>query len=113
MIILCRTYSGPVELDNRLPFCLTSATAATRLALFGFGEWIAECQVCALYNKRNSRIARIYKVGQKSKPLRGGATLCDEFEEHAINGCVQNKTTLKCAENHENRSRNFEAYEQM
>jgi len=24
--------------------------------------------------------------------LLGGATLYDEFEEHGINGCVQNKT---------------------
>jgi len=34
--------------------------------------------------------------------LPGGATLYDEFEEHEINGRVQNKTMLKCAKNHEN-----------
>jgi len=37
-----------------------------------------------------------------------GATLYDEFEEHGINGCAENKTTLKCAKNHGNWSRHFE-----
>jgi len=39
--------------------------------------------------------------------LPGGATLCGEFEENGINGCVQNKT-MKCAKNHQNWFRHFE-----
>jgi len=34
--------------------------------------------------------------------------LYDEFEEHGINGCVQNKTLLKYAKNHGNWFRHFE-----
>jgi len=34
--------------------------------------------------------------------------LYDEFEEHGINGCVQNKTMLKYAKNHGNWFRHFE-----
>jgi len=51
-----RTYSGSVQLDYRLSFCLTFAAAAASacLALFGFSERITERQVCALYNNTNS-----------------------------------------------------------
>jgi len=34
--------------------------------------------------------------------------LYDEFEEHVINGCVQNKTILTYAKNHGNEFRHFE-----
>jgi len=34
--------------------------------------------------------------------------LCDEFEEHGINRCAQNKKTLKYAKNHGKWFRHFE-----
>jgi len=40
--------------------------------------------------------------------LPAGAILYDELEEYKINGCVQNKMTLKCAKNHGNWLRHFE-----
>jgi len=40
--------------------------------------------------------------------VSGGSTLYDEFEEHEINGSVQNKTLLKFAKNHGNWLRHFE-----
>jgi len=33
--------------------------------------------------------------------------LYDEFKEHGINGCAQNKTMLKCVKNHGNWFRHF------
>jgi len=36
------------------------------------------------------------------------ASLYEEFVEHGINECVQNKTTLKCAKNYGNWLRHFE-----
>jgi len=50
------------------------------------------------WNSRSNRRKRILGCWL----LPGGATSCYKFDEQRTNGCVENKTVLKCARNHTN-----------